>query len=488
MDRQGKISKACEPCRRRKIRCNGQQPCLLCQQTPVQCTYRAKARDRASTRQRAAAAAIGNINENGSTPTRSQPPLPSATPPAAHTPKDHNTPADPEVYRGITATHHHGPDSGECAQLFYGPSSNFAFLQQLHKSILDYGRTRQPDGHGDHEGLEGLDTFVQRSIFFGTPSTYDATLSGSSLSSADALSPARAAVFLDKFKTVSSHLFPLFTDVELDQMLHNLYPEEGQITSTQVTASRQERALTLAVLAIGALSTDATDLAEVLYEQAKTVAHPFAEAVTLSMIQLKMLLADYQINIGRPNSAYLHLGDATRRALAMGLNREAGRVASDEKVLQKRRSTMWCLYLHERYCILCASPRRNRADASRWHSLVMGRSSALKFDDISCRYPTGLQVLMNLCELVRISEVNAEEMYSHKSESLQLLYVAAQRTHSQLRRFAEQAGIGSSDVGSRSGQYGGSPALHLHNGNVHPLLPCSFHLLICHQCTTTVFY
>jgi hypothetical protein len=95
----------------------------------------------------------------------------------------------------------------------------------------------------------------------------------------------------------------------------------------------------------------------------------------------------------------------------------------------------------------------------------MGRSSALKFDDITCRYPTALPVLTNLCELARIAEVNAEEMYLHKSESLQLLYVAAERTHAQLRRFAEEAGIGSSDVGRRSGQYGGSPALHLHNGN-----------------------
>lgn len=148
---------------------------------------------------------------------------------------------------------------------------------------------------------------------------------------------------MEKFKTVSSHLFPLFTEAELDQMLRDLYPKEGQVASSQ-----QEMALTLAVLAIGALSTDSTDLGEIMYEQAKTIAYAFTEAVTLSMIQLKILLADYQINIGRPNSAYLHLGDATRRAFAMGLNREAGRAASDETVLQKRRSTMWCLYLHER--------------------------------------------------------------------------------------------------------------------------------------------
>jgi hypothetical protein len=97
----------------------------------------------------------------------------------------------------------------------------------------------------------------------------------------------------------------------------------------------------------------------------------------------------------------------------------------------------------------------------------MGRTSALKFSDITCRYPDALPVLTNLCELARIAEVNAEEMYLHKSESLQLLYVAAERTHGQLRRFAEKAGIGSSDVGSQGGQYGGSPALHLHNGNAY---------------------
>jgi hypothetical protein len=116
--------------------------------------------------------------------------------------------------------------------------------------------------------------------------------------------------------------------------------------------------------------------------------------------------------------------------------------------------------------IFCATEtNRTKLMPTRWHSLVMGRTSALKFDDISTRYPTDLKVLTNLCELAHIAEVNAEEMYLHKSESLQLLYVAAERTHSQLRRFAEEAGIGSSDVGRRGGQYDGSPALHLNNGN-----------------------
>jgi hypothetical protein len=344
MERPGKkVSKACEPCRQRKIRCNGQQPCQLCRQQPVLCVYRAKARHRASARQRAVQPTL-NANDNDGTSLTESLPLPSATPPATHnTPRDNNQPADPEVYRGITATHAHSPDSSECTQLFYGPSSNFAFLQQFHKGILNYGRTRQAEGDGDHEGGEGLDMFVQRSLFFGTPVTYDPANPLRSLPSIDMISATRASVFPKQFKIASLHLFPLFPEAELDQMFHDLYPK-----GVQTTLRPQKMALMLIILANGALATDATDLAETLYEQAKTIAYMYTEAVTLSMIQFYLLLADFQVNMGRPNSAYLHLGDATRRAFAMGINREASRVASDEVVLQKRRATMWCLYFHER--------------------------------------------------------------------------------------------------------------------------------------------
>jgi hypothetical protein len=117
----------------------------------------------------------------------------------------------------------------------------------------------------------------------------------------------------------------------------------------------------------------------------------------------------------------------------------------------------------------------------------MGRSSALKYGDISCRLLTAQPVLMKLCELARIAEINADEMYLHKSESLQLLYATAQRTHTQLRRFAEKAGIGCSDLDERSRQYGELPALHLHNGSsdFHQTSFCQ--KLTRYQCTTMLF-
>jgi hypothetical protein len=94
----------------------------------------------------------------------------------------------------------------------------------------------------------------------------------------------------------------------------------------------------------------------------------------------------------------------------------------------------------------------------------MGRLSALKYADISCQFPDVHPVLKGLTDIARIAESNAEEMYLRKSDSLQLLYVAAERTYVQLRQFAERAGIAAMDVDERVKQYGDVPALHLHNG------------------------
>lgn len=100
----------------------------------------------------------------------------------------------------------------------------------------------------------------------------------------------------------------------------------------------------------------------------------------------------------------------------------------------------------------------------RWQALAMGRASALKYTDITCRFPDDRPVLIHLCEMARIAEVNCEEMYQRKSESLQLLYVSAERTYAQLRQCAERTGIGAMDMGERAKQYGDTPWLHLHNG------------------------
>ena len=257
--------------------------------------------------------------------------------------------ADPEVFDGVTASqathpHTHGADHDRYSQLLYGPSSNFAFLRQLHRRLLlRVQPTVQSQASRVQHERDGLDLFVQRSVFFGTP--YRQSVAGQVQPSQgdNVVTAAQATDFLHHFKTAAQHLLPLFTERELEEMLRRLYRD-----NTAIELAPHTRAPILAVLAIGALCASCTDLAEWLYQQAKLAASVFDEDVTLPMIQLPILLADYQINMGRPNSAYLHLGTASRKALAFGLHKEPIGESIDYEHLQKRRSTMYCLYFHER--------------------------------------------------------------------------------------------------------------------------------------------
>lgn len=184
-----------------------------------------------------------------------------------------------------------------------------------------------------------LDQFVQRSIFFGTPSRID--LTNGSLND---ISYPDALALVNNYNTTTHNLLPFFADGELEQLVRELYSVEP--LSAQPS---QKRAITLAVLALGALSTPRTSVAEAFYAQAKVCAAPFEDAVTLTMIQFSLICADYQCNLGRPNSAYMQLGAACRRAFAFGLHKEGAKSRLREDEFKKRRVTMWCLYFYERY-------------------------------------------------------------------------------------------------------------------------------------------
>ncbi|KAI7612665.1 hypothetical protein KC319_g20257, partial [Hortaea werneckii] len=312
--RGANISKACEQCRRRKIRCSGGQPCVYCQdRAPRDCLYRVKNRDRprkvtAEHRQPSPA------QENASSSSRRE---------------KQDTDRPEELDRGLTAVHHPGME--DSTQLFYGPTSNFAFIQQIHRGVLLKAAEKQASNV--------LDQFVQRSIFFGTPSRIDLTTG-----SLNDVSYPDALALTTNYNTTTHNLLPFFAEGELEQLVRELYSVEP--LSAQPS---QKRAITLAVLGLGALSTPRTSVAEALYAQAKVCAAPFEDAVTLTMIQFSLLCADYQCNLGRPNSAYMQLGAACRRAFAFGLHKEGATSRLREDEFKKRRVTMWCLYFYERH-------------------------------------------------------------------------------------------------------------------------------------------
>ncbi|PSR75493.1 hypothetical protein BD289DRAFT_379262, partial [Coniella lustricola] len=408
-----KNPKACEPCRRRKIRCDGATPCNRCGKKPSDCTYRLRTRIRKRKSERATAAAPAAAVANGPAPRAEQTiRVPVSTgslssPALNRILKVDEAEQDGKVdsaystvYQSVTAAHEHGGgrEWTENSRLYYGPASQFAFLHQVHRGILSSsGSQGQPDREVQ-EGGAGLDLFLQRSFFFGTASRVDRSLI---LRPAVSLFPdvplGQVQVFLDAYKASINRMVPLFTNEELDVMLQNAF---GDAEQNQGRPS-QMRALTALILAIGALATPETDAAEMLLQRAKYEAVLFEDTVSLPMIQFSLLLAIYQTDMGRPNLVYLSLGTACRKAFALGLHRESVNCRSRPEEVQKYRTTLWALY--------------------------------------------GLENLLS--KLAHLAENMEKMIYTQRYDSLRKLYKAAEDVHAQLREFASTNGIGPSSEG-----------------------------------------
>ncbi len=369
------------------------------------------------------------------------------------------------AHQSVTATH--GTErASEGSQLFYGPSSNFAFLQQIHRSILSRSASYHAPNQEVQEGGPGLDMFMQRTFFFGPPSSITVP---SLPELALPISLEQATVFLEHFKATSRHVLPFFADPELDDLLQNLY----HAPSNDRHPLPQHYAIALAILAVGALSTDQTSTAELLFARAKTAAVVYEDVVTLSMVQFSLILADFQVHMGRPNSAYLHLGVACRKAFAMGLHKDAANLLTAPSDLSRRRSTLWCLYAQE-----------------SWHALAMGRESALRLEDISCPFPSDLSTPSGLCQLASIAEDAAEAIYGRRYGSLTQLHTAAEAILRRLHSFSHKFSIGSTSANASPAVSDGVGLLQLHCGkpllcSVKAMAPSNLLLTPITQCTTT---
>lgn len=245
------------------------------------------------------------------------------------------------IYHSVSATHSTARSGS--LQLYYGASSNFAFLQQLHRSLLlDDGSEIATPGEVQ-EGGAGLDLFNQRGLFFGTT----ATSSNPRKEADDPLGwytlPANLLeLFMEKFFETLYHILCFLSKDEIQLSALSIFDK----TSYNNIESGQ-RAVTLAVLASGALATEHIDWAESLYKAAKNEAIGFDEIVNLHSVHFSLIIATYHNTMGRPNQSYLHLGSATRKAFAMGLHKDISSGDGDTEIVQQRRTTMWCLYFHE---------------------------------------------------------------------------------------------------------------------------------------------
>lgn len=335
-----RISKACDECQARKIRCNGENPCQRCHTRSINCVYREKARNRARKRQ-----ANNGLN---TTP----PPLINASysgPNATATASRPNagalagpgTEAGRSIHiHSVAATHRASPSC--LLQLYYGPSSNFALLHSIYHQI-EGTRPNSPSREGVEEVGPGLDLFSHRKLFFGDLADNQKPLAISGDYSAMLIDPATAGRLLERFLATYWHGLPVMSKAWYRLKLDELFRPPAIFAF-----DNPDTIIIMIAIALGASMLGEDAIAEFLFQKAKYGAAKLDEVVNIQAVQIHLMMGHFQSERARPNSAFLHIGTAVRKAIAAGLHKGASiQQGQTQQELDQRRITFWSLYFWE---------------------------------------------------------------------------------------------------------------------------------------------
>ncbi|OQD82129.1 hypothetical protein PENANT_c023G05787 [Penicillium antarcticum] len=187
-------------------------------------------------------------------------------------------------------------------------------------------------------------------------------------------------------------------------------------------------------MACTSLGTDHFAWGDILFERVKASMTAFDDVVNLQTIQVSMLM------ISRPNSAFLHLGTATRKALAAGMHKDVpDDIDQSPANLEERRVTFWSLYAYE-----------------TWFCFHAGRPSSLSLKDVAIDMAQNpfIRLLAELCKTITRS---SDQIYGQRHESLLHMWKVARSIADDLRgheaHMRQALGIGL-DSGIQTGSLG----------------------------------
>ncbi|KAL4912639.1 hypothetical protein BDW62DRAFT_206290 [Aspergillus aurantiobrunneus] len=387
-----RIPKACQECRQRKIRCSGDNPCKTCQLRRTPCVYREVIRQRRKK----------NQDPQDSSHPGQRPKAEGSSRPESL--QSHREEPPLSFNNSVSATHMTSPSNK--VQLYYGSTSHFALMHEIYRDL-----TANPAGHSDQgahgrveEAGAGLDMLSFRTIFFGIPADPNKEVSRGA-NGMDPhimfLSHELATKLLDTFLSSLYGLLPIWPVEVFHRRLDQLYgPHPG-------SRSDKYQCILLMALALGALVTGHHSWGDMLYERVKASCNSFDDTH-----------AHFQNEIGRPNSCFLHVGTAARKAISAGLHKESpndGRESIESA--EERRRTFWYLYIYE-----------------NWVCFHLGRPSSLSRRDVGIPTPDDAFCLA----LVFLSDAicrSADELYGRHHDSLLQMWRIAKSIWDDLRTF-----------------------------------------------------
>ena len=281
-----RIPKACQECRKRKIKCNGNNPCESCMLRNISCIYRDFIRHRR--RRHQDKHKIEPEPEYNSTQTRS----PDASQPASLSGR-RNSSVSYTFNQSVSATNM--ASTPRQVQLYYGSTSHFALLHVIYRDLMSSQTTssqsdEQPRAEVEEAGA-GLDMFSFRCIFFGTPpETPEPLRGGNGIGLPVMLMPYDVAkVFLNRFLLTFHCMVPFRSHDTFQRHLEQLYSP-----TPEANIDIWSQSMLLMALALGSLATEHYTWGDILFERVKASVASLDDVVNLQSVQLSLFVISFQ--------------------------------------------------------------------------------------------------------------------------------------------------------------------------------------------------
>ncbi|KAM0434007.1 hypothetical protein ACHAPT_003951 [Fusarium lateritium] len=389
-----RISKACQECRVKKIKCNGETPCQNCRLRNLGCVYREKARNRTrkvkprtaayesimSHDAMAASPSLEPSDEGGT----NVPPTPTAEDAASVAPAASAFGSDRSINNNSVAAIHRASPS--CyLQLYYGPSSNFALLNAIYHQIAGTC-PNDPTSRADVEEVgPGLDLFSHRRLFFGDFADNKRPASLAEDYSAMLINPETAHRLLERYLLTYWHGLPVMSKDSYRRRLDVLFQPPGIFDYDS-----PETIIIMLAVGLGASMTGEEAIAEFLFQKAKQGAAKLDEVVNMQGAT-KFEFPTYRY------------------------------CSQSNEDADQRRVMFWSLFFWE-----------------TWQCFVVGRPSSIPDPGAAIPVPKEQKHLVSLVTLSRIMDKCVKRIYSPKHDSLLPVWNAATEIRRELHRFAEQ--------------------------------------------------
>ncbi|KAH9861729.1 hypothetical protein J1614_011482 [Plenodomus biglobosus] len=390
--RTDRVTAACDLCKKRKTKCNGEQPCAYCTR-----------KNRADTCSFSTTNAQSQVRSAGNTPHSFIRPR-DATPPQRRRSHDGITEMEVSLSPTVSRNDHQNdtvvPREGRILRdaqgkvIFIGDCAPLSFLQTVRHLIAS---------EVDSEGFSTQ--AVRDSIIEVAPAT------SGNCEPSPSVTPNEIRVLVDGYVVATSGLVDLFQNDELIR--------EMRVWAAGVSSPSDDSgaAMFFLVLAIGAQERGEAR-AEAWFEQSRDqlVKH-MCNNMNVPTVQGFILVAIYMLRAFQPNGAYLYFSLAARTAYAIGIHRTEVN-ASFGQPIRIMRDRIW----------------KSLRVVDQLISNVLGRPPTTSDVDCTVKYSTTMSgsetnadILDASVQIFMIIERVVVEVYSRKRISLRIAdYVSRQ--------------------------------------------------------------